>query len=435
MTTKYEYQFPEKVPFRAMEVTKPDFYIQSRPEWLDALYVDFRSVRDESQFLVLDFNLGIEDGQLTYPQEGYRKIIFSGHRGCGKSVELNRYVTKVNQPKAFFALFIDLEQETSIEKFQPEDLYVTIITIVVRELTRRKVDFEKREFIAIAEEWLSEKETLNEVEQTFGVSAEAGVSLGWKFLQFLGVESHLKGTYSADNKTTQNIRRKIRTNPQSLISRLNIALADARAAVIQAGLGLEMLFVIDGLEKANRNVYHSLFTLDPQLILGLGVHLILTVPIGTFYDIKSQTTKDLFDSLLLPMMRLNEKTRPLLIELVTRRVDAALFEEGALALFVEYSGGCPRQLLRLVNKGFLNSIGRAISLVIAEKTVRQEGIDRWRTLTTAHQDVLRSHNFETLNSELMELLESLNVFEYNGMNPERKINPLIADRFPVPTNE
>ncbi len=432
MATKYEYQFPEKVPFRAMEVTKPDFYIQSRTEWLEALYVNFNQVRDESQFQRLDYNLGLVNGVLTYPQDKYQKIIFSGHRGCGKSVELKRYVTKVNHPKAFFTVLIDLEQETSIEKLEPEDLFVAIITILVRELVRQKIKFKKNAFEEIAEEWLNEAEISQEVEKTFGVAAEAGVSIGWKFLQFLGVESHLKGTYSADNKTTHNIRRKIRTNPQLLVGRLNLALMDARQAVIESGLGEDLLIVLDGLEKANRSTYHSLFMLDPQMILGLGAHVIATVPIGTFYDIKSQSSKDLFDSMVLPMMRLNNETRPLLAELVLRRVDAALMDAGVLELFIEYSGGCPRQLLRLVNKGFLNAIGGGITHAIAEKTIRQEGVDRWRTLTSDHQAILRSHDFETLNSGLMELMESLNVFEYNGNNPERKISPLIADRFPKP---
>ena len=431
MTTKYEYQFPEKVPFRAMQVTRPEFMIQSRQDWLDALHVDFTSVRDEAhQFAKLDFSLGMVGGKLEYAANEFRKVIFSGHRGCGKSVELKRYMTRINQPDAFFTIWVDLETEMSIERFQPEDLFVVLITMLLKQLEDAGIDFDKGEFNRIAEDWLSESEVAREMEHTFGVQAEAGVSVGWGFWKWLQMEARLKGTYSADNKTTHHIRRLIRTNPQRLLTRLNVGLIEVREKVIAAGKGRDILFVVDGLEKANREVYNSLFIDDPQLILAMAAHQILTVPIETFYDITTQHARDYFDTFYLPMIRLNEVSRPLMRELVLRRVDPQLMEEGVLDRLIEFSGGCPRQLLKLVHSGFRLAAGGMVTMVHVDKAVRYEAIERMRTITLEHKKVLHAREFEFVSPVVRELLQSLNVLEYNGDRIDRKINPLIEEFFP-----
>ncbi|MFN8396971.1 MAG: hypothetical protein U0176_20260 [Bacteroidia bacterium] len=323
---------------------------------------------------------------------------------------------------------MDLEKETSIERFQPEDFFVALITILLRTLRDRKVKFDRKEFESIANDWVSEEEVSREIEKSFGVEAEAEVSLGWKFWEFLGIGGHLKGTYSADNKTTKAIRQQIKTNPIGLVTRLNAAIVGVREDIQRAGKGREILFVVDGLEKTRHEVYESLFIQDPQAILSLGAHQILTVPIGTFYEVQSQPSREFFETVYLPMLRLNEQTVPLFKELVLRRVSPELLGEGVLDECISYSGGCPRQMLKLVNRALGIALGKPVTLEHAEKAIREEGNERWRTLTSTHQEILRSREFETANLEVLELLQSLNILEYNGMNLERKINPLI-ERF------
>jgi hypothetical protein len=431
MTTKYEYQFPEKVPFRAMEVTKPDFYIQDQPQWLEKLWVDFSSVRGLKRFQRLFYELGIINGELPYLLAENRKVIFSGHRGSGKSVELRRFVDQLDQPQAYFVVFIDLEQEVSTDLFQPEDLFIVIITLLLRTLKERGIHVERAEFEALAQEWVQDVDVQKELKNTFGLEAGAEVSLGWKFWEFLGIGGNLKGTYSAENATTRTVRQKIKANPQGLVSRLNTALASVRAKIVEKGLGRDLIIVLDGFEKTKREVYDNLFLQQPQLILTLDVHMILTVPITTFYEIQSQSSKDFFTIFYLPMLRLEPNSIQLLEQIVTKRVDAALLDEGVLDLFIQYSGGCPRQLLKLVNRGLSNAIGQNVSMVDAEDVIREEGHERWLTLKTPHQEVLRKRHFNSADDVVLSLMFSLNLLEYNGSNPERKINPLIERFFPA----
>ena len=422
---QYEYQFPEKSPFRAKEVTEPEFFIQSREDWFEKLWIDFSPVRSTKQFERMKFDLGMVNNKIENTPNEYVKIIFSGHRGCGKSVELKRFANEINNPNAFLAILVDLEQETNIEQLAPEDIFVALVSILIRELIKREIPFEKEDFNVIANEWLEEKEIQREIANDFGIGAEAKATIGWSFWKFLGLEGNLKGTFSRNTKTTQTIRQKIKTNPKPVQTKLNSALVGIRRRIRESQQGRDLIFIIDGLEKANPAVYESLFVKDVQMITGISAHLIATVPISTFYEILHLPTHDYFRDFYLPMVRVDDKSRNLLKALIENRVDSSLFEQGVLKMFIEMSGGCPRILLKLVNRSILNAIGQQVTKAIAEEVIIEEGNERWRAMTEKHKEILRSGKFDSADKEVFELLQSLNLLEYNGLQPERNINPLI----------
>jgi hypothetical protein len=422
----YEYQFPEKNPFRASEVTDLKFKIESQPNWIETLCVDLDSIRSKSLVRSLDFLLGIQEEELQNPPNQYQKLVVSGHMGCGKSVELLRYTEKINRPKAYFVVMVDLEKEMNIEQLEAEDIVVGIIAILVRELKGRGVAFEEDDFAAIGQELISEEENAREVTKELGVQAEAKVSLGWNFWKFLGLDGNLKGAYARNNKTTQIVRSAIKANSKPVLGRLNTALIGLRQNLQKQGKGQDLLFVIDGLEKANREVYESLFVKDIQLITGINAQMISTVPIRTYYEIGSTGSRDIFNTTCLPMFRINDQSKPLLRELVFRRVSPELFEEGVIDRLVGMSGGCPRILLKLVNRCIVSALGRKVLMSSVDEVLREEGMERWGALTQRHRDVLKSGQFEAADPDILDLLQYLSLLEYNGQKRERKINPLIA---------
>lgn len=422
----YEYQFPEKLPFRAKEVTEPEFYIQSRKDWFDALWVDFSSVRSSDQFDRMKFDLGMEDNKLVNIPNEYVKIIFSGHRGCGKSIELRRFADSIDYSDGLFVVFIDLEKEANIEQLSSEDLFVVMISLLVRTLENRGVSFNNDDFSALAKEWMTEEELERVINTEYGGEVGVSISAGWSFWKFLSTEGNLKGSFSRNTNTTNTIRQKIKTNPKPLLTKLNAALVALRTEIKKAGAGQDIIFIIDGLEKANHEVYESLFIKDVQLVTGIKAHMISTVPISTFYEILHLPSHDYFKDFYLPMIRVNPESTALLKNMIERRVDKDLFDDNVLDMFVEKSGGCPRILLKLVNRAILDGLGKRVTTELAKKAIVKEGNERWRALTEKHREILQSRKWESADKEVLELLHSLNILEYNGMNIERQINPLIA---------
>ncbi len=429
---KYEYNFPEKKILRALEVTEPQFKIQSRDDWFQKLWTDFSEVRSTKHFNQIKRALGMSGDVITDYPNTYRKIIYSGHRGNGKSVELKRFSDEINGKDAFISIFIDLETETNIQQLEAEDIYVVLISMLIKRLTEMKIVFNEDALGDIANEWLAETEVKKELKNSFGLKTGAEIKAGWSFWKLFSAEGNLKSGFSRDNTTTKTIRRIIKNNPKPLIEKFNAALVGIRQTIRKSNKGKDIIFFIDGLEKANRKVYENLFVRDVEMITGLQVHIISTVPIDTYYEILEQGNTFDFQNIYLPMIRINDKSVSKLKEMIYKRVDKSLIDDNALTKLAEMSGGCPRILLKMVNRSFweLPENKNKITTGLAELIIGKEGNERYRTLTAEHKEAIESGNYDNADKLVRELLQSLTILEYNGSSPERKLNPVLKRFFP-----
>ena len=422
MTPKYN--FPVSNAIEALDVTDARFDI-NQPDVVETLRVDFTPVRSQRLFQQLKMLLGIDQStNQLHDQSRSRQIVFSGHRGCGKTTELMRFSREVNKPEQYYCLYIPLESKIDMYKMAPEDLFFIIIATLVRQLHKDKIDF-AADLMQIAQDWVSNTELTEEISKEYGYKIEAGGKAEMSFLKLLAAQVNIGAFYGQNNKTTEIIRQDIKTNQGRLVDKLNIALTNIVAKIKKAGKGQNILFIIDGFEKAPQSVYNQLFIENPQLLNNLTIPMIVCVPIQTYYEIKDRNSLDYFTDAYLPMIRLTDESKLLLKEVISKRIKLDFWDKDALEHLIDYSGGCIRQLLRLVNSAILETFGQKINLSVAKQAIQKEGADRWRTLTTNHQEILRQQNFQSSDTEVLELLFSLAIFEYNGNNPERKINPVI----------
>ncbi len=423
--------FPTKDIYRALDVTEPYFKIQSNPELFKKLWVDFSKVRTNTHFKQMKKRLGIDEktNKLVYTSGNYLKFIYSGHRGSGKSVEMNRFANEINHKDAYFSIFIDLETETNIEQLSAEDIYIVLITMLIRKLEENNINFEKNDLNDIADEWLSETEVVKDLKNSFNIGADAKVGVGWNFWNFFKTEGNLKSGFSRDNITTKIIRRIIKSNPKPLREKFNTALVNIRKNIIDENKGKDIIFFIDGLEKANRTVYEDLFIRDIEMLTALNVNIISTVPIDTYYRIIEQGNRFYFKDFYLPMIRISEESIELFKDMIYKRIDKSLIEDKSLEYLIKMSGGCPRILLKMVNRALLETDNNYITQKVAEEVVLKEGNERYRTLTGEHKKRIKEGDFESADPIVLELLHSLTILEYNGLNPERKLNPVLEKFF------
>ncbi|MFN0033738.1 MAG: hypothetical protein ACKVUS_01640 [Saprospiraceae bacterium] len=421
----YQYTFPEKDAFRGMEATEPEFDIFEPGR--ENLYVPLQPLRSPRQFERIKRELGIFDGQMGKLPKDYIKILFSGHRGCGKTVELLRFHKEIHQPEQVFCVFISLQDEMEINRLQPEDLYFILINKLLRDLRSEGVRYDEDEFEEIAGEWVKDKEITEEVKHQFGADTGAEAKAGFKFWNIFSVEGFVKSFYGYENSSTERIRHSIRRNPGQLVQRLNLALIGVRQAIQKAGKGRDLVFIVDDFEKTRPEVYNSVFIQDPKFIQEMNAHLICCVPIQTFYQVQNQAASDLFRTSYLPMIHL-DKGAATFSKIITQRVDATLFEPGVLDQIVQLSGGSLRQLLRIANQCLLDTDERVTPQILAQ-TAKSLTVERVRPLTAMHRKLLEKRQFQDVSPELLELLFALNVMEYNGDDITRRINPLLENYF------
>ncbi|MBT9544767.1 MAG: hypothetical protein IV090_05210 [Candidatus Sericytochromatia bacterium] len=419
MTTSYV--FPITNIRQSKYVLEPDFDITSYPE----LYVDFNQVRSRRFLDELQFALNLEDDELKEPPDRFMKIVFSGHLGCGKTTELKHIQRYINAPDRYTSILIELEKECEVGKFEKEDLFVLFI---VKLLQRLREDLPETHFDAgglqeILHEWLSVETVQKELKDHYQIEVNTEAGMGFDFWGFLKLGSKFKSVFDHNSATAHTIRENVKRNPMRLVERLNEFLAEVRQVMAENNKGRDLLFIVDGSEKIHFEIYKALCIQEAHLLKALNANLILSIPINAYFDIKSHAQGQFFTDYLLPMLEVNPQTKPLLAELITKRLDQTLFlEPEALDYSLEQSGGCPRQLLRIIHKAIMLGQGQKISLERAKESCYYWGQQMSDTLTQEHWDILIQQDYYSASEQVQNLLFALVVLKYNG---KRELNPLI----------
>lgn len=417
------YQYPVSTVSEAKAAIEPEF----QPDLFDEqhLYVNLDEIRDRAYLNDLFFDLGYNQVKKTFKATSdYVKIIFSGHRGSGKSAELRRINNELSRPDRYFTVFINLEQEVEVGSFQYADFFSLLIHKLIEELEKRQIKGGSDRLKKLAEELLlskAEKATVSK--QKIGSDSEIGGEGGFKLFGF-GGKASFKEVFSGENEISRTIRQEIKQNTLQLIYKLNVELIDTRMAIQDSGHGEDILFIIDGSEKIQSEVYEELFVKNGNIISELNVNMLGAVPISAFFQIEKAPFK-FSNRYTVPMIKVNGNSHAveLMTKIVAKRIDLSVFiENDALHTCIEYSGGCIRQLFQVIHTSLKKSLGDKIEQKHVEIAVKELGKYLWEYLDNEHLKVLKEENYRPAEKKVGELLYMLILLKYNG---KIKVNPLL----------
>jgi hypothetical protein len=424
-TLRKQYTYPVKTVNDAKAVIEPEF----QPDlFKQDLYVDLDELRDLTYLNDLYFDLGYNPVKKEFKViSDYSKIIFSGHRGCGKSAELRRINNELNHRNKYFTIFIDLEKEVEVGSFQYADFFSLLIHKLIQKLEEKKIKGSLERLQHLATQLLPTKIEETSVEkENLGSSAELGAEVGFKLFGLLGFKSSFKETFSGENEIASTIRREIKQNTLSLVYNLNAELVETRIAIEKADFGKDILFIIDGSEKIKSEVYEEIFIANGNIISQLNLNLLTAVPISAFFQIEKAPYKFL-NRYTVPMIKVNgnRQATELMTKIIGKRIDLSLFiENEALNTCIEYSGGCIRQLFQIVHTALKKSLGEKIQPGHVEKAIKQLGMYLWEYLDNEHLKILMEEDYRPAEKKVDELLYILILLKYNG---KIKVNPLLKE--------
>lgn len=422
-------EFPVRNKFRARESLAPSFDIFETKERKEELYVDLTEIRSDELFDNLRFFLGIENKKLVSPNSSFgTKIIFSGHVGCGKTIELRRFHESIHTPDQYFSIFIPINKEVHLEKFEPEDFYLLVIVKFMNALKQEEMAFDDSGLNNIISDWLNDAEVKKELTDLYKVDLEAEASVGAGFWNFIKVSSSIKSLFSSQSKTIKTVRQKVRDNPMGLIKRFNETIQSARDNMRQTTPKRDFLIIVDDAEKMKLTTHEKVFEDNVNLIASIKANMICTTRID--YQLGETALRNNFEPVILPMIDLKEDTEKAvsrLKKIITFRIQEGIFfNDNVLNYCVEQSGGHPRQLIKIVHRAIILSRGQKIDNKIAEKATYQLGREIFDRLTTKHYERLKQSDQSFLkgrgDAEIRELLVHLCLLKYNGFI---RINPLL----------
>jgi hypothetical protein len=423
------YTYPVTNPFQARTVTEPDF----EPNlFKDNLYVNLDEVRGVDFVQDIRFTLNIDQASdcLYDVTDDYVKIIFSGHRGCGKTTELKRLHHNLNHPKRYFSIFLSIEEEMEYGSFQPEDFFVWIILKLVDAIHIEEIDVSITALDELAQQLLSDKIIEHELKNSFQTELGIDAGSGVNFFDWLKFKAIAKAVFAGSNQTSTKIREEVRRNTLDVINKINLAIVEVRNTIQKNSKGGDILFIVDGSEKLKFEVYEYLFIENPNLLKTLAVNLIVAVPINSFYQIE-KTPGYFPNQFIVPMVKLglnDSYSNECFKEVVRRRIDEnAFFDVEVLDECVQASGGCMRQLLIVVNSVIRKARGNKASLETAKLAIYELGHRMYDLLDSDHMAALHIENRHLGDVKVREMLFQLVLLKYNGTV---KVNPLLKPFVP-----
>lgn len=354
------------------------------------------------------------------------KYFFSGHRGCGKSTELNRLEANEEIKKKFFVVKYSVREVCDVNNLD----YVDVLFSMGAELYIKYLEAGKKlrpELIKDLNAW---KNRIVEKEESLTTSAEVEAETGIKAF-FVSILGKIK----AEDSTRKTIRQTIEPKLSELIEKINLIIAD-----IQGREKKKVLILIDDLDKPLLDQAKKIFYNNFTAITQPSCYIVFTVPIAIYFTQEFTVLKE--SKYFLPNIKLHakgdrnsmdEKGYALMRSFVYKRMEKDLIDDDALDHAIMMGAGVFRETARIMQIAADSAIEKGRAKIIKEDVERAERElrgDFKRQLTTEDYDTLKEicdMNEMRGIEKIGHLLHNLSVLEYVNDEPWCDVHPVIEE--------
>jgi energy-coupling factor transporter ATP-binding protein EcfA2 len=405
-------------------------------EDLERYYVNLSGVRKTTAIASVNTRLDFQEA------EKYTTILFTGHRGCGKSTELKRI--QKEWEKYYRVIYLEVNEETDINDVGYTDFYLITIKQVEFEMRRLGLKLDPR-LMENFEAWF--KDVTQETERTVesSVSVEGEVTLGPEapFLAKLLVKllAQIKGS----DKQKKTIRQTLEKDISRLKADINLLLNDAVKKLRKKFSQYKgFLIIFDNLDRVPPEVANHLFFDYAAQLQQLDCTIVYTVPLSVLSSTKN-LNNNFGNPHIVPMVNIYEFNRDncdlnynqtgldTMASLIERRVEVdKIFESREQLLeLAKASGGHVRQLMQMMQTACLTASTNEHDKINAEDVIyaiKQEQFNFERFIPQSHYPVLAevclTKNI-TKDDVGQLMLFNTSVLEYNGKNRWNYPNPVV----------
>ena len=373
--------------------------------------------------------------------------LFAGHRGVGKTCELNRLKALLQEAQSaenphlpFQVIYLDASERLDLNDLDLPDLLAFIAAEVLSQLRAASLPGFDPVSTFMKQVWGGIRGAL----QSEVALREAEVDAG-----FASLTLELKNRPNS----RQKLREAIERHSTSLLAAVNDLLVTANAN-LRRHHSEGLVLIIDGLERLTLrslpegNTHDRLFLDRSEQLASLKAHTIYTVPISLFYSPRCADLEQTFGehNVPVPMIRLHERgardiipsapgmrTMWAMIEARCRYAGLAIeevFDEPDTGRYLcQMTGGHPRHLMMFLQASMNTLDSLPITRAAAEKAVRNYANSLLREVPDEYWEKLRA--FGALQEDIpkdeahQKMLYLLHVFEYMNGRPWYEVNPVL----------
>lgn len=409
----------------------------------DRLWVNTDEVRGQRKII------NIVKRRLESNAPGSMKILFAGHRGCGKSTELVRLEKEIQND--FLILRFSVVRELDFLNLNYIELFITLMEKLFEFVTKQsKIKLQKKLLKNISN-WTASKEIEEIKDKYMGIDVNAGASGEFSALTLFKFFIKFRASAKASSSLKETIKRNVEPKLSELISNCNLLINEIKNQLDKINKK-GILLIIEDLDKVDLSTGEDIFyTHSPQLTQ-LNCHCIYTFPIALLYNIRFNTIKNNYDECFcLPMIKVFRKDNKVfkkgitgIQNIIEKRMDLALFEnEKIIEKMIKKSGGCLWDIFRMIKdsadqaidrgqgkigdedyKAAYNSLKNDYNHTISEN--KEKGIkveEYYKTLAECAGDKNKKPPETDI---LLDLRHNLTILNYNG-DDWSDVHPVVKD--------
>lgn len=368
--------------------------------------------------------------------EGHHAFLLLGHRGCGKSTELNRmseeFISEGYQVKT-----ITCSLDLDLVNIVYSDLFILLGEALLKIADESECVIEKDVLEEIASFW-DEGMEIRTSQKMEAASVEGGFSAGTPQVlkNILKVFVKIKADLKYNEETRKEYRKRISLRSSEWIRLLSLVSEE----ISRKSEGRRPIIIFEDLDKLNPDDAWEVFYNYAAILSGMPFPVIYTFPIGLSYDTRFSAMESYFITKTLPMIKIETiEGEPfsdgiaVIREIVEKRAKPELFETDVLERLIQYTGGSLRDLFHAINAAAKRAERRdsaAISMEDAKRAL--EELKTSLTRRIEQKDYKFLVNICRGNKELIEdkenllkMLQASVVLEYNGKR-WHNVHPLVA---------
>ena len=399
------------------------------PSELREFYQETAHARTGDDFsdFVKSLSLKLEDSK-----EVVQHILFVGHPGCGKTTELFQLFQKT-QNMGFVSCFGRCDLELDSADIEYTDVLFFVLDLLVKAADENDIDIDASLISEIHSYWKDEIEIIKtegrqeESSISGGASAEAGIR------GLIKVFTEIKGIIKNGSESRRQIRNRIEPRSSELVNKIQRIIGEISNKADGMGKKKVPLVILDGLDKIPLEQARKIFKENGARFSLLNVHLIVTFPIALTYTPEySDITIWFPNPEKLPMIKLRKWENNMYIDgytegidtmkqIVRKRADESLFDEGVLDKLIAQTGGYIRDLFRCISKAANRArmrLAQTISLEDAQVALDNLESDlngRYdANMIPIMKEIYNGEKHVSTSSMITRLLQVGAVLEYNG---------------------
>ncbi len=408
-------------PSHVLEVLQKIEYEEALPDG-DPRYVDTQAARgSEKTFARLARKFGWDPATNAFFAPNEKHVLFFGHIGSGKTTELRRYAAKLNDSKRFYVVEVDV-----LAKLDRNNLQFTEALMAMAETLLERLGADGyalgEEALKPVRDWFATAIQTRATNRELSAELKTGVQAGGGIPGLVKLFAGFTAAFKTGSSQKSEWRQEIRNGFTTLAVAFSNLIRTAERELAQAGRAERVLFLVDGTDKMRGEDTQQFFVQDAEQLLAIQTLAIYTAPLHLKYD--GRLGGKLDADMVLPMIKLQERDGSrcpagwaALHELLLRRADRGLFTGDAeVTRLVEYSGGHPRELLRLL-KLCCEVADDKIDAAVVQRAITQLASDYRYFLKPADYTLLNAIDTNPAHGgndeQAQELLHRLALLQYN----------------------